>query len=190
MLAIALLSAGIGAARPGLDAGRRLVGRLAVESVPRRAQTRTRGRHRDRFRLRRSPPSSPPTPLPRPSSPPARWWWGPSGHRAAEVSVFFETFLLFRAPLTVSYSLIARVLPPFTAMVERGETAILRRWALRIAGAGAVLAAAAYAIGLAVGADRGPVDARRGVPPDRPNWRPWRPPVPPSPPLRCSSSNS
>jgi O-antigen/teichoic acid export membrane protein len=78
---------------------------------------------------------------------------GAIGAPAAEVSVFFETFLLFRAPLTVSYSLIARVLPPFTAMVERGETATLRKWALRIAGATAFLAVGAYAVGLAVGAD-------------------------------------
>ena len=48
---------------------------------------------------------------------------------AAQVSVFFETFLLFRAPLTVSYSLIARVLENCgNAEVEqqvRGEVAEL-----------------------------------------------------------------
>jgi len=78
---------------------------------------------------------------------------GAMGAPEAEVSVFFETFLLFRAPLTVSYSLIARVLPPFTAMVERGELHTVRRWAARIAGLGAILAAAAYFVGLLVGAD-------------------------------------
>jgi len=78
---------------------------------------------------------------------------GAMGAPAAEVSVFFETFLLFRAPLTVSYSLIARVLPPLTAMVERGELHTIRRWAVRIAAIGAVAAAAAYGVGLILGAD-------------------------------------
>lgn len=78
---------------------------------------------------------------------------GAVGAPPAEVSVFFETFLLFRAPLTVSYSLIARVLPPLTAMVERGELHTIRRWAVRIAMLGAVAAVAAYGVGLLVGAD-------------------------------------
>lgn len=78
---------------------------------------------------------------------------GGLGARPAEVSVFFETFLLFRAPLTVSYSLIARVMPPFTAMVERGAFDLIRRWALRIAAGGVLLAAAGYGVGLAIGAD-------------------------------------
>ena len=69
-----------------------------------------------------------------------------------EVSIFFETFLLFRAPLTVSYSLIARVLPPFTAMMERGEHGALRRRAVWIAAAGAGGTALAYAFGLTFGA--------------------------------------
>ncbi|MBU1865952.1 MAG: hypothetical protein KKE89_06015 [Actinobacteria bacterium] len=73
------------------------------------------------------------------------------GSHAAQ-SVFFETFLLFRAPLTISYSLIARVLPPFTAMVERGQIRILHRWAIRIAAAGTVLATAAYGLGRLAGA--------------------------------------
>ena len=74
------------------------------------------------------------------------------GNDAAQ-SIFFETFLLFRAPLTVSYSLIARVLPPFSAMFERGDIATLRKWAIRISAAGAVAAAAVYGGGLLVGAD-------------------------------------
>jgi O-antigen/teichoic acid export membrane protein len=76
---------------------------------------------------------------------------GALGAPPAEVSVFFETTLLFRAPLTVSYNLISRVLPPFTRIVDRGEEATLRRWALRIGIGGAVLAALAYAAGLAAG---------------------------------------
>jgi len=78
---------------------------------------------------------------------------GAMGAPEAEVSVFFETFLLFRAPLTISYSLIARVLPPFTAMVERGDFHTVRRWAFRISAFGTVLAVAAYGVGLMVGAD-------------------------------------
>lgn len=75
------------------------------------------------------------------------------GGTDAAQSIFFVTFLLFRAPLTVSYSLIARVLPPFSAMFERGDVATLRRWAIRIAGAGIVVAALVYGLGLLVGAD-------------------------------------
>jgi len=75
------------------------------------------------------------------------------GGSDAAQSILFETFLLFRAPLTVSYSLIARVLPPFTAMVERGEIRTLHRWAVRIAAAGALLAATAYGLGLLIGAN-------------------------------------
>jgi O-antigen/teichoic acid export membrane protein len=78
---------------------------------------------------------------------------GALGATAAEVSVFFETFLLFRAPLTVAYSLVARVLPPFTRLVESGRVDVLRTWAFRIAGATALLAGAAYAIGHAIGPD-------------------------------------
>lgn len=78
---------------------------------------------------------------------------GALGAPAAEVSVFFETFLLFRAPLTVSYSLVARVLPPFTVLAERGDHAALRRWALRLGAAGAAAAVAAYAAGRWFGPD-------------------------------------
>jgi O-antigen/teichoic acid export membrane protein len=78
---------------------------------------------------------------------------GALGAREAEVSIFFETFLLFRAPLTVSYSLIARVLPPFTSIVEAGRLDVLRRWTLRIAAAGAACAAAGYWVGWVIGAD-------------------------------------
>ncbi|MCB2223057.1 MAG: hypothetical protein KQH83_02690 [Actinobacteria bacterium] len=78
---------------------------------------------------------------------------GMLGAAKAEVSIFFETFLLYRAPLTVSYSLVARVLPPFTRMVERGETATIKRWAARISAAGLVAAGAAFGIGLVIGDD-------------------------------------
>ena len=72
---------------------------------------------------------------------------------SAEVSVFFETFLLFRAPLSVAYSLIARILPPFTRFVQSGERATIRLWAFRLGVLGAVGAALGYAAGRAVGPD-------------------------------------
>jgi O-antigen/teichoic acid export membrane protein len=78
---------------------------------------------------------------------------GAIGAPAAEVSVFFETFLLFRAPLTISYSLVARVLPPFTAFVERDDHVSVRRWSIRLAIAGVLAAAAAYVVGNWVGPD-------------------------------------
>ena len=76
---------------------------------------------------------------------------GALGAPAAQVSVFFETFLLFRAPLTVAYSLVARVLPPFTRFATDGNEAILRRWVIRIAVAAAVLAVIAYGVGRVAG---------------------------------------
>ncbi len=54
------------------------------------------------------------------------------------VSVVFATFTLFRAPLVFGYNLIARVLPPFTAMVAEGRIGRLLQWAYRFALVGAV----------------------------------------------------
>lgn len=76
---------------------------------------------------------------------------GALGAARAEVSVFFETFLLFRAPLTVSYSLIARVLPPFTRMVESGQRSVLGRWAVRLAIIGTGGALSGYLLARALG---------------------------------------
>jgi O-antigen/teichoic acid export membrane protein len=73
------------------------------------------------------------------------------GGTRADVSIVFETFLLFRAPLTVAYSLIARVLPPFTTFVETGRREVLRRWALRLGALGAVAAVAGYVGGATIG---------------------------------------
>lgn len=70
---------------------------------------------------------------------------------SAEVSVFFETFLLFRAPLTVAYSLIARILPPFTRFVQSGNQAAIRVWAIRLGALGAVGGVLGYAVGRAIG---------------------------------------
>jgi O-antigen/teichoic acid export membrane protein len=79
-------------------------------------------------------------------------WAGPLvvgglGAGAAEVSIFFQTFLLLRAPLTVAYNLVSRVLPPFTRWVERGEDRVIRRLVAGIGATGAVLAAGGFAIG-------------------------------------------
>ncbi|MFQ5948038.1 MAG: lipopolysaccharide biosynthesis protein [Acidimicrobiia bacterium] len=76
---------------------------------------------------------------------------GALGAAQAEVSVFFLTFLLFRAPLTLSYSLIARVLPPFTSFVARGELSRIHTWAWRLGAAGLVLAVAGWAVGYLLG---------------------------------------
>jgi O-antigen/teichoic acid export membrane protein len=67
------------------------------------------------------------------------------------VSAVFVTFLLFRAPLWVIQSVLARVLPPFTALARRGEHAALRGWALRLAAVGAALTAVAAPLGWGVG---------------------------------------
>jgi O-antigen/teichoic acid export membrane protein len=76
---------------------------------------------------------------------------GGLGASPADVSVFFQTFLLFRSPLTLAYNLISRVLPPFTRLVEEGDLGSVRRWALRLAVGTAGLSAAGYAAGGAVG---------------------------------------
>ncbi len=76
---------------------------------------------------------------------------GALGASAAERSVFFETFLLFRAPLTVAYSLIARVLPPFTRMAESDDRSMLARWSVRTGIAAGALGVAAFAVGHWIG---------------------------------------
>ncbi len=67
------------------------------------------------------------------------------------ISVVFVTFTLARAPLTFGYNLIARVLPPFTAMAERGEDAQLNRWVGRLLTSGIVLAIPAAFLGFWLG---------------------------------------
>ncbi len=76
---------------------------------------------------------------------------GALGASAAERSVFFETFLLFRAPLTVAYSLIARVLPPFTRTAESEDRSLLTKWSVRAAVAAGILGVAAFAVGHWIG---------------------------------------
>ena len=71
---------------------------------------------------------------------------------AAEFSITYATLLIARAPLTLGYNLIARVLPPFTEMAARGERRELRAWARGIGVASVVLSF----VGAAVGALAGP----------------------------------
>lgn len=75
------------------------------------------------------------------------------GATAAEFSVTYATLLIARAPLTLGYNLIARILPPFTEMAVRGERRELRAWARGIAIASLVLAG----FGAVAGAVLGPV---------------------------------
>lgn len=73
------------------------------------------------------------------------------GGTQAAVSVVFLTFALFRGPLWVVQSAMARVLPPFTALAARGDHHLLRRWARRLAGIGLLVAALGWASGLWLG---------------------------------------
>lgn len=75
------------------------------------------------------------------------------GATAGEFSVTYATLLIARAPLTLGYNLIARILPPFTEMARRGERRELRSWARGIAVAAAVLSI----FGAVAGAILGPL---------------------------------
>lgn len=87
------------------------------------------------------------------------------GATTAQFSVVYATLLIARAPLTLGYNLIARVLPSFTQMAVRGERKELRSWARGIAvasvllsGIGALLGAVLgpLLVGVAFGADFAP----------------------------------
>ncbi len=75
------------------------------------------------------------------------------GGSAGLFSVIFVTFTLFRAPLTLIYSLQSRILPHLVSMGEIGDHAGLRRIAVRVLGAGAALTVLGAAVGWVVGAD-------------------------------------
>jgi lipopolysaccharide/colanic/teichoic acid biosynthesis glycosyltransferase len=75
------------------------------------------------------------------------------GATAAEFSITYATLLIARAPLTLGYNLIARILPPFTEMARRGERKELRAWARGIAVAAGVLSV----FGAIAGAFLGPL---------------------------------
>lgn len=73
------------------------------------------------------------------------------GATNAEVSVTYATLLIARAPLTLGYNLIARVLPSFTTMAVRGERRELRSWARGVAIASIILSFFGGLIGLLIG---------------------------------------
>jgi lipopolysaccharide/colanic/teichoic acid biosynthesis glycosyltransferase len=70
------------------------------------------------------------------------------GAGPAVVSTVFVTFTLFRAPLTLGYNLVARLLPPLTAAAAAGQTDRLVWWGRRFAFVAVALAAMA-AVGAA-----------------------------------------
>jgi lipopolysaccharide/colanic/teichoic acid biosynthesis glycosyltransferase len=76
---------------------------------------------------------------------------GVLGATAATISTVFVTFTLARAPLTFGYNLIARALPPFTALAQRGEDALLTRWVMRLLGLGVVFSVPAGFLGYWLG---------------------------------------
>lgn len=76
---------------------------------------------------------------------------GALGATPAVVSIVFITFTLFRGPLWVVQSALARVLPPFTALAARGDHDLLRAWSARLALGGVVTAGLAWAGGLWLG---------------------------------------
>lgn len=69
------------------------------------------------------------------------------GGSAVEISIAFAAFTLGRAPLTLGYNLLARVLPPFTEMAARGERDELRSWARGMAWAAVGLSVVAALLG-------------------------------------------
>lgn len=73
------------------------------------------------------------------------------GGTAAQVSLVFIVFVLFRAPLTLMYSLQGRILPPIVKMFGRGEGASLRKLGMRLWAGSAGLALAAGLLGYLVG---------------------------------------
>ncbi|MEN8234541.1 MAG: hypothetical protein ABFR89_06415 [Actinomycetota bacterium] len=65
---------------------------------------------------------------------------GAMGAAAAEISIIYVTLTIARAPLVLSGSLVARVLPPFTNLAKLGFDAELNRWVVRLTAGGLVLA--------------------------------------------------
>jgi lipopolysaccharide/colanic/teichoic acid biosynthesis glycosyltransferase len=74
------------------------------------------------------------------------------GATDAEYSIIYATLLVARAPLTIGYNLIARILPSFTSMASTGERRELRAWARGIGGASLLLSG----VGALAGALLGP----------------------------------
>lgn len=75
------------------------------------------------------------------------------GAGAAVISIVYVTLTIARSPLLLGYSLLVRVLPPFTNLAKLGLDAELNRWAARILTAGALLAVPAALLGAWIGPD-------------------------------------
>lgn len=75
------------------------------------------------------------------------------GGSAALFSIIFVTFTLYRAPLTLIYSLQSRILPYLVAMGETGNHSGLRRIATRVLAAGGALTLLGAAVGWLIGPD-------------------------------------
>jgi lipopolysaccharide/colanic/teichoic acid biosynthesis glycosyltransferase len=73
------------------------------------------------------------------------------GASDAEYSIIYATLLVARAPLTIGYNLIARILPSFTAMAAAGERRELRAWARGIGVASVLLSVVGGFLGLLLG---------------------------------------
>jgi O-antigen/teichoic acid export membrane protein len=73
------------------------------------------------------------------------------GGTASMFSVVFVTFTLFRAPLTLLYSLLGRLLSMIVRLVDQGLRQRVRTFAAQVAGAGLVLTAVAYEVGTLIG---------------------------------------
>jgi lipopolysaccharide/colanic/teichoic acid biosynthesis glycosyltransferase len=73
------------------------------------------------------------------------------GATEVEYSVIYATLLVARAPLTIGYNLIARILPSFTSMAATGERRELRAWARGIGGASILLAVVGGFLGFLFG---------------------------------------
>lgn len=73
------------------------------------------------------------------------------GAPPATVSIVFVTFSVARAPLSLGYNLIARIVPPLTRMAARGEHVRLMRLARGIGVATLGLGVAGYAIAATFG---------------------------------------
>ena len=75
------------------------------------------------------------------------------GGSPALFSVVFATFTLYRAPLTIIYSIQSRVLPYLVALAGRGDNGGLRKIAVRVIVAGVLLTGLGGAVGWLVGPD-------------------------------------
>ena len=73
------------------------------------------------------------------------------GATPAQVSVTFIVFVLFRAPVTLMYSLQGRILPPLVRMFTRGEEEPLRKLGSRLLAWSAGLAVLAALFGFLLG---------------------------------------